>query len=604
MKNINRALAFILALVFCMGMMSVAMAAPDLTDVSVKGEGRMFSDVGGTVSMQFYVENDSVSDAVIASVTPGNESVFATVELITGAAGTGVTIPAGAKKYVSASGTLKNNIPVGKYSYSSSGAGSNKEKLIFNFDTPSGVVTVIDYTINKQSPEATADPNTGVTEDKEAKLRINPTDANGISVPSPAGNYGDSITVRIPLKCYRSSVSDIKIAPVLSNDVEKFPFDIQAVDYLLTYPNSVSVGGIVEFQYYLRLSKKATVGIKQVDFNVSYRVGGGFIGNGTDNLETITVSVFVNVKKGLSPTSSDSSGSTPKLIVESYSISSDKIYAGETFQVTVTIKNTSSSEDIKNLQIRFKDTAEVAKLVPASGGSNAIYIPKIGRGESKTEVISLQTAPDTEAKAYTLGLDCGYEGSSNNAPYTANETIAIPILQEIRIKCDDPTIYDTEAWVGQSFGMYVRMHNMGKSTIYNCMVDIEGEGLKMEESYFGGNVNSGNTMAADFSVIPSTPGEISGTVVITYEDVYGEAGEERLPFTIFVNEEFGMDPNMGMEGMEGMEDMGGLEVSGPGVERGGMPWWGWALSALVAGGIGTGGFIVLRKKRANSLEDV
>ena len=209
--------------------------------------------------------------------------------------------------------------------------------------------------------------------------------------------------MRIPLLCQRSSVYDLKITPVLSNDIEKFPFDIEAVDYMLTYPNSLQPGNIVEFTYNFRLSKKATTGVKQVDFNLSYRTGGDTWSGGANagKLETATISIFVNVKKGLAPSTGDGegAGSTPKLIVESYSISSGKIYAGETFDVTVTLRNTSSSEDIQNLQIGFKDTQEVAKLVPASGGSNTLYIKKIAKGDSVTEVISLQTAPDTDAKA-------------------------------------------------------------------------------------------------------------------------------------------------------------------------------------------------------------
>ncbi|MEE0765948.1 MAG: hypothetical protein UIK34_00190, partial [Christensenellales bacterium] len=416
---------------------------------------------------------------------------------------------------------------------------------------------------------------------------------------------GEAISVRIPLLCQRSSVYDLKITPALSNDIEKFPFDIEAVDYMLTYPNSLQPGNIVEFTYNFRLSKKATTGVKQVDFNLSYRTGGDTWSGGANagKLETATISIFVNVKKGLAPSAGDGegAGSTPKLIVESYSISSDKIYAGETFDVTVTLRNTSSSEDIQNLQIGFKDTQEVAKLVPASGGSNTLYIKKIAKGDSVTEVISLQTAPDTEAKAYTLGLDFSYEGASDNKAYTAGETIAIPILQKIRVKFDDPTIYDSEAWVGQSCGMYVRMYNMGKSSLYNCMIEVEGEGLEMEETYFGGNISSGSTMSADFSVIPSVAGEIQGEVVITYEDVYGEPSEERLPFTLMVNEEVTFDdPMMGMEGMDGME------VYGPGMEEsgGGMPWWGWVLCGLGVVALGVGGLMIYRKKRARHLEDV
>ena len=435
---------------------------------------------------------------------------------------------------------------------------------------------------DQTTPESTPDP--------EAKLRLSPVDANGLLVPAPEGDYGEAISVRIPLLCQRSSVYDLKITPALSNDIEKFPFDIEAVDYMLTYPNSLQPGNIVEFTYNFRLSKKATTGVKQVDFNLSYRTGGDTWSGGANagKLETATISIFVNVKKGLAPSTGDGdgAGSTPKLIVESYSISSDKIYAGETFDVTVTLRNTSSSEDIQNLQIGFKDTQEVAKLVPASGGSNTLYIKKIAKGDSVTEVISLQTAPDTEAKAYTLGLDFSYEGASDNKAYTAGETIAIPILQKIRVKFDDPTIYDSEAWVGQSCGMYVRMYNMGKSSLYNCMIEVEGEGLEMEETYFGGNIGSGSTMSADFSVIPS---------------VYGEPSEERLPFTLMVNEEVTFDdPMMGMEGMDGME------VYGPGMEEsgGGMPWWGWVLCGLGVVALGAGGLIIYRKKRARHLEDV
>lgn len=594
MKHTNRALALILALAFCLGMFSVARAAIDVTITPV--ENSTFTDIGGIVTMRFYVTNNSadVSNEVkLIDVVPQSNGILANVAL-----DRSITITGGKKQLVVVTGTIKNSAPQGK---------NIDQDIDFVFDDGGVAVTrnsTTKFTIDKQGT-STLDPNATTTEDKEAKLRISPTDRNGQVVAAPAGDYGEVLSIRIPLKCYRASVSDIKIAPTLSNDVEKFPFDIDAVDYLLAYPNAVAVGDIVEFQYNFRLSKKATTGVKQVDFNVSYRVAGSAFGSAYDTLETATVSVFVNVKKGLAPTSSDAGGSTPKLIVESYTISSDKIYAGETFKVTITIKNTSSTEAIQNLQIRFKDTAEVAKLVPASGGSNAIYISKIGKGESKTEVLSLQTAPDTEAKAYTLGLDFGYEGASNNAPYTAAETIAIPILQKIRIKCDDPTIYDSEAWVGQSCGMYVKLYNMGKSSIYNCMVDVEGEGLEMEESYFGGNIASGSTMAADISILPSLAGQIEGTVVITYEDVYGEPNEERLPFTLMVNEEVSMDPSMdpsmGMEGMEGME---GFEVSGPGMEQAGLPWWSWVLIVLAAIGLSVAGIIIYRKKRARSLEDL
>lgn len=607
MKHIRRMLALLLSMSMLLGFVSVARAVDD--KLTVKANNSTFTEVNGQVTLLFEVKNPTAKSINISAVKPHRESMLSNAQLILDVDANGVNVPANSSRWVTVVGTVKGYVPE-KLSegldlyYLSAGATKTVSVNDYKIDSQAGTNNG-GNTSGGQTGESGDQTTPESTPDPEAKLRLSPVDANGLLVPAPEGDYGEAISVRIPLLCQRSSVYDLKITPALSNDIEKFPFDIEAVDYMLTYPNSLQPGNIVEFTYNFRLSKKATTGVKQVDFNLSYRTGGDTWSGGANagKLETATISIFVNVKKGLAPSTGDGegAGSTPKLIVESYSISSDKIYAGETFDVTVTLRNTSSSEDIQNLQIGFKDTQEVAKLVPASGGSNTLYIKKIAKGDSVTEVISLQTAPDTEAKAYTLGLDFSYEGASDNKAYTAGETIAIPILQKIRVKFDDPTIYDSEAWVGQSCGMYVRMYNMGKSSLYNCMIEVEGEGLEMEETYFGGNISSGSTMSADFSVIPSVAGEIQGEVVITYEDVYGEPSEERLPFTLMVNEEVTFDdPMMGMEGMDGMEVYGqGMEESG-----GGMPWWGWVLCGLGVVALGVGGLMIYRKKRARHLEDV
>lgn len=607
MKHIRRMLALLLSMSMLLGFVSVARAVDD--KLTVKANNSTFTEVNGQVTLLFEVKNPTAKSINISAVKPHRESMLSNAQLILDVDANGVNVPANSSRWVTVVGTVKGYVPE-KLSegldlyYLSAGATKTVSVNDYKIDSQAGTNNG-GNTSGGQTGESGDQTTPESTPDPEAKLRLSPVDANGLLVSAPEGDYGEAISVRIPLLCQRSSVYDLKITPVLSNDIEKFPFDIEAVDYMLTYPNSLQPGNIVEFTYNFRLSKKATTGVKQVDFNLSYRTGGDTWSGGANagKLETATISIFVNVKKGLAPSTGDGegAGSTPKLIVESYSISSDKIYAGETFDVTVTLRNTSSSEDIQNLQIGFKDTQEVAKLVPASGGSNTLYIKKIAKGDSVTEVISLQTAPDTEAKAYTLGLDFSYEGASDNKAYTAGETIAIPILQKIRVKFDDPTIYDSEAWVGQSCGMYVRMYNMGKSSLYNCMIEVEGEGLEMEETYFGGNISSGSTMSADFSVIPSVAGEIQGEVVITYEDVYGEPSEERLPFTLMVNEEVTFDdPMMGMEGMDGME------VYDPGMEEsgGGMPWWGWVLCGLGVVALGVGGLMIYRKKRARHLEDV
>lgn len=589
----KRVITIILAMAMALSICSVAYAEEPqkLTseNITITPGASSFKENSGTVNMSFNVENNSDIPITLAAIQPsGGFIVSATASDATAADNGGiVAIPPKREKVINVTATTAN-----------SDASAGTLNFLFSYKTGDAYdvvsVSVGDFSIVR-APSATEAPK---KEDSEFRIRTSSVDSNGVCVLTPSGDYGDQLEVRLPLTCTNGYVYDLKVTPVLSNDIEKFPFDIDLVDYTLSYPGSIGRGQVVEFLYHLRLSKKATVGVKQVDFNVTYR-------NDEGDLKSGTVSLFVNVRKGLSPTSDkDTTTSVPKLIIESYKLSSDKIYAGETFDLEFTIKNTSDSTNLQNVQIHIKDAGETATIVPASGGSNTLYISKIGKGQSSSQKVSLQTAPDATAKAYTLNVDFSYESASTNAAHTANETIAVPILQKIRLKCDEPTVYDDVSYLDSSTSMSIKMYNMGRSSIYNCIVDVEGNGLKLEESYFGGTLSAGSTLAADISVIPSEAGDIQGTVVISYEDVYGEPGEERLPFTLHVE-----DPNAGMENMEGMEGMGGEGMEGgmtdPGMEGGskGFPWWGWVIGAGALGGGGFFGFKKLKKRRARSLED-
>lgn len=599
----KRVITIILAMTMALSVFSVAYAengegnkpsvtypatAPNSNNfITASADNRVFQENAGSVNMTINIVNSSDKyDVILAAIQPSGGCIIS--------ASGNDTIPKNSTKAVNITATLASS-------------GNTAGTLTLLFNVPYGDSNNPSYELVKAScsdfsivraPSATEAPK---KEDSEFRIRTSSVDSNGVCVLTPSGDYGDQLEVRLPLTCTNGYVYDLKVTPVLSNDIEKFPFDIDLVDYTLSYPGSIGRGQVVEFLYHLRLSKKATVGVKQVDFNVTYR-------NDEGDLKSGTVSLFVNVRKGLSPTSDkDTTTSVPKLIIESYKLSSDKIYAGETFDLEFTIKNTSDSTNLQNVQIHIKDAGETATIVPASGGSNTLYISKIGKGQSSSQKVSLQTAPDATAKAYTLNVDFSYESASTNAAHTANETIAVPILQKIRLKCDEPTVYDDVSYLDSSTSMSIKMYNMGRSSIYNCIVDVEGNGLKLEESYFGGTLSAGSTLAADISVIPSEAGDIQGTVVISYEDVYGEPGEERLPFTLHVE-----DPNAGMEnmeGMEGMEGMGGEGMEGgmtdPGMEGGskGFPWWGWVIGAGALGGGGFFGFKKLKKRRARSLED-
>jgi len=450
--------------------------------------------------------------------------------------------------------------------------------------------------------------------DGTAKIALSPIDGAGLAVPAPSGEYGKAIHLRLPLVCSAAELRNIKINPVMSTDVESFPFKIETVDNtkeVAMDDHKMVKGDIEEIAYDFTVSSRATKGVKKVDFLVTYECDVASTDDEGDPTvttvtETAIVSLFVNITKGVSTgggTSVPSFKSQPKVIVASYNAGADKTYAGETFTLTMEIRNTSPEEAVKNIQISMADST--GNILPANNGSNTMYIKRIEKDASETISLELQSVPDAEAKAYMLELSFSYDGVSSKQAYTAAQSIAIPISQQIRIKCDDPAVYD-EAWVNQSAAMYCSLYNLGKSAIYNCIVDVEGDGLAMEETYFGGNIAAGSSMRADFNIIPSIAGQIEAAVVISYEDVYGQKYEERLPFSLFVNEDMGGAVDGGpIEGIPGKDmDVITRDTMGEAVHSPLLSVGGWVLGLLIVAGGAVAVIIVLKKRRAKSSEEI
>ena len=479
--------------------------------------------------------------------------------------------------------------------------GTYADLLAFELSNNEKKTANITLTIPEMQPQTSPEPGKAT-----AAFRLSSFDANGLIVPTAAGKNGGKVQVRLPLLCVDGPVSNIKAVPKLSTSLDEFPFAIEQVDYTVGYNGMISVNQIIEFQFNLRFADKVTAGVKKVDFTITY--DRGWASATGDSSESCDISLYVNVTRGYEAAGSEPGGETtaalPKIVVDSYSFSSDKIYAGEDFDLTFTVRNTSNEEETKSILVTVTNNAETGKLTPASG-SNTLYIDKLGKGESKTMTMSIATAPDTEAKAYEIKLEFDYEGTKTRPATLSNgqssASIPVTIMQKIRLKIEDPTV-DGEPMEGESVPVYFSMYNMGRSSIYNCMVTVEGDGLSMEESFFQGTVAAGSTMRADFSLITATPGQIDGEIVITYEDSLEEKMEERLPLSLYVSEAYNPDMYPGEGDPNGMIDtMGGMEEPSA---SGGIPVWVWIAGGVVAAAAVVAVIIILKKKRARALEDV
>lgn len=507
------------------------------------------------------------------------------------AADNNVTIPAGASVDI-----LLNP------AFSANNSGTFADLLKFTFDGGKITKTAnITITIDAANPSPTPDPS-----QTTAAFRLSSYDPNGLIVTTASGKNGGKVLVRLPLMCVSGPVMNIKVAPKLSTSLDEFPFAIERVDYTVGYNGFINTNQIIEFQFDMRFADKVTAGIKKVDFTVTYERGWGSAeGSSTESCD---VSLYVNVTKGYEGASDTPGGETtqtlPKLVVDSYNFSEEKIYAGETFTLTFTVRNTSNEEDTKSILVTMTNNADTGKLTPAEG-SNTLYIDKLAKGESKTMTMSIATAPDTEAKAYEIKLDFEYEGTKTRpatlAKGESSASIPVTVMQKIRLKIDDPTV-DGEAMEGESVPVYFSLYNMGRSPIYNCMVTVEGDGLSLEDSFFQGTVAAGNSMRADLSIITATPGQIDGEIVISYEDSLEEKMEERLPLSLYVTEAYNPDANGDMDdpGYIDQPTIGGMDDP----SSSGTPVWIWIVLGVVVAAAIVVAIILLKKKRAKTLEDV
>jgi hypothetical protein len=408
---------------------------------------------------------------------------------------------------------------------------------------------------------------------------------------------GESITFYVPifnrnldsatgLECTLFSADSKKL---FKSDPSCEPYKTwdSANDELITWekPTTLAIGDRAYFKVTGTLLASVTPDTYTLNFVVGYN--GGLKDN---------IPVTINVRSASDDSSSSGGGSgyksKPKVILESYSFDNTPIYAGDIVTLRLVVANTSKREAITNLTLDLSNEAGV--ILPAPGGSNSIFVGTIDKDDAYVLSVKLQVAPDAEAKSQLLAIKLSYEGTRNRSDFEEAASVSIPVQQKARVMINDPVVYD-DPWVGSNVAVGVTLYNLGKSTLYNCMVDVVGDGVTLEESYFGGNVAAGGTMRADLNLTPTVGGQLEAKVRVSYEDVNGNPTEELLPLSMTVNE----------EPAGGMVSPGNGEMENPGDKPAGanIGWVFWLLGGVaVAGGLVFLG-IKAKKKRERALEE-
>ncbi|MDE6621265.1 MAG: hypothetical protein K2K74_12415 [Lachnospiraceae bacterium] len=358
-------------------------------------------------------------------------------------------------------------------------------------------------------------------------------------VPITSANYGEQTFVVLSLiNLGKSDIKDVVVTPTVSNDKTKWPFDIgQAYDAQIiqmiqaasdltdAYSKRMDIG------WNFNVRSDVLTGCYPLPFHVTYYENGTLV-------ET-DITTYINIK-GANPEKTlikypddeedeDKRTANPRIIVTGYRTEPEVVYAGSTFNLTVSVKNTSRETAVENVLFNMEATVEgkdadatYAAFLPTSG-SSSVYKDRIAPGETYDMSIEMEAKSDLSQKPYVLTVNMKYD-TEEQVNLSDAAKVSIPIKQEAKLDTGSAEIMPESIAVGDQSNVMFSIFNTGKTTLYNVKVTYEGGTVDSGITYLG-NISPGNTGNVDSMLTGIAPDTGEGIVkaVVTYED---EAGNE------------------------------------------------------------------------------
>lgn len=209
---------------------------------------------------------------------------------------------------------------------------------------------------------------------------------------------------------------------------------------------------------------------------------------------------------------------SPQVIVASYDIGADQVFGGDEFEMTLTLKNT-SSDIATNILLSFMSDANAFIAVP--GLPNQLYIGNIAAGESYNGKISLKANDSIISGTYNLNLGLQYQDVYSNA-YASATNVSIQLEQKQNLSINSISISDT-CVLGSKTLLSANYENPGSSDIKNLIANLSGDILETEKTVLIGTVKAGNSGFIEQSVTPQSAGQKKIEVSFTFEDAAGNS---------------------------------------------------------------------------------
>lgn len=229
----------------------------------------------------------------------------------------------------------------------------------------------------------------------------------------------------------------------------------------------------------------------------------------------------------------------PKMIVQSCTSSKEDIQAGDEVTLDITLRNTSSSESVRNMTVTIGDEGESLNLLSPT---DTVYVDSVPAGQTCVVSYKYKILASAAPGAYGLTVSMDY-ADSKAASQSASGKIKMMVAQAVKMEFDTPVL-DAEVQVGDVVNVQMQAMNLGRGTVYNVRAVIEADGLAPEGTLFIGNIEAGKTASGSTKVNVSglsganLYGRTEGTVTCYYEDENGKEYEKKMDISTTIKTPF------------------------------------------------------------------
>jgi len=320
--------------------------------------------------------------------------------------------------------------------------------------------------------------------------------------PQPA-RPGEDMFIKINIENYANDPAE----DVVIELEEIFPFHLKysSSEYAVVEHNEsttitipkISAYGNYEALYFFTVDPLARSGEYELTFQVV-------------SMQGRTVGLIKNIKIEIE--------GKPDLVLMNSSISPQVITPGDEFLLTtdVTSVGTGNSKNIR-VSLELDKLPQIISL-----DDNSRFIQRLKSQESEAISFRLKIAGDTEPTSYNIPIMITCTDETENESVTSSEVIGLDVQGKAKLTIANIKTDPLLGSVNEEMTLTIRIENAGEGdakSVKVAIMDLPFPGIK---EAFLGKLEADDDSPAVFTLIPDKSGEFTYSLLITYEDDFGE----------------------------------------------------------------------------------